>query len=238
MISFIRSLLYYVAFYPATIIYASLCLLVGKFLPFRQRFIFFTQLNKFYIFWLRVTCGIKVDVKGREHLPKDSAYVAISNHQSEWETIYFQLLISPQVVVLKKELLKIPFFGWALAMLEPIALDRSARRGALKQLLEQGKAKLSAGIPILIFPQGTRLPVGEMGRWNKGGAMLAVASEVPLVAIAHNAGRFWPGKGFTKHAGTVEVVISPSIETVGKSVDEVHTASVEWLEKSLKDIGA
>jgi 1-acyl-sn-glycerol-3-phosphate acyltransferase len=123
-------------------------------------------------------------------------------------------------------------------MLEPIALDRSAKRGALKQLLEQGKDKLSRKIPILIFPQGTRLPVGELGRWNKGGAMLAVASEVPLVAIAHNAGRFWPGKGFVKHSGTVEVVISPAIETVGKNVDEVHTASVEWLEKHLKEIGA
>ena len=171
-------------------------------------------------------------------LPASGAYVAISNHQSEWETIYFQLLIQPQVVVLKQELLKIPFFGWALALLEPIALDRSKRRGALKQLLDQGKAKLSAGVPILIFPQGTRLPVGELGRWNKGGAMLAVSSEVPLVAIAHNAGRFWPGKGFIKHPGTVDVLISKPIETTERTVEEVHKDSVDWLEESLTRIKA
>lgn len=238
LIGFIRALFYYAGFYPVTIVWASLCLIVARALPFKKRFYFVTAINHFYIVWLRVCCGIKVNVQGRENLPESGAYVAISNHQSEWETIYFQLLIQPQVVVLKQELLKIPFFGWALALLEPIALDRSKRRGALKQLLDQGKAKLSAGVPILIFPQGTRLPVGELGRWNKGGAMLAVSSEVPLVAIAHNAGRFWPGKGFIKHPGTVDVLISKPIETNKRTVEEVHKDSVDWLEESLKRIEA
>lgn len=238
LIGFIRAICYYAGFYPVTIVWALLCLIVARALPFKPRFYFVTAINNFYIVWLRVCCGVKVNVQGRENLPESGAYVAISNHQSEWETIYFQLLIQPQVVVLKQELLKIPFFGWALALLEPIALDRSKRRGALKQLLEQGKAKLSAGVPILIFPQGTRLPVGEMGRWNKGGAMLAVSSQVPLVAIAHNAGRFWPGKGFIKHPGTVDVRISAPITTDEKTVEEVHQNSVEWLEHNLKEIKA
>jgi 1-acyl-sn-glycerol-3-phosphate acyltransferase len=238
LVGFIRALCYYAGFYPVTIVWASLCIIVARALPFKQRFYFVTAINNFYIFWLRVCCGVKVNVQGRENLPSSGAYVAISNHQSEWETIYFQLLIQPQVVVLKQELLKIPFFGWALALLEPIALDRSKRRGALKQLLDQGKAKLSAGVPILIFPQGTRLPVGELGRWNKGGAMLAVSSEVPLVAIAHNAGRFWPGKGFIKNPGTVDVLISKPIETTERTVEEVHKDSVDWLEENLKNIKA
>jgi 1-acyl-sn-glycerol-3-phosphate acyltransferase len=238
LVGFIRALCYYAGFYPVTIVWASLCIIVARALPFKQRFYFVTAINNFYIFWLRVCCGVKVNVQGRENLPSSGAYVVISNHQSEWETIYFQLLIQPQVVVLKQELLKIPFFGWALALLEPIALDRSKRRGALKQLLDQGKAKLSAGVPILIFPQGTRLPVGELGRWNKGGAMLAVSSEVPLVAIAHNAGRFWPGKGFIKNPGTVDVLISKPIETIERTVEEVHKDSVDWLEDNLKNIKA
>lgn len=238
LVGFIRALCYYAGFYPVTIVWASFCIIVARALPFKPRFYFVTAINNFYIFWLRVCCGVKVNVQGRENLPSSGAYVSISNHQSEWETIYFQLLIQPQVVVLKQELLKIPFFGWALALLEPIALDRSKRRGALKQLLEQGKAKLSAGVPILIFPQGTRLPVGELGRWNKGGAMLAVSSEVPLVAIAHNAGRFWPGKGFIKNPGTVDVLISKPIETTERTVEEVHKDSVDWLEENLKNIKA
>jgi len=221
-----------------TIFWATLSLIVARFLPFKPRFYFVTAINYFYIFWLRIACGVRVNVQGRENLPKEGAYVAIANHQSEWETIYFQLLIQPQVVVLKQELLKIPFFGWALALLEPIALDRSQKRGALKVLLEQGKDRLSRGIPLLIFPQGTRLPAGEMGKWNKGGAMLAVSNQVPMVAIAHNAGRFWPGKSLIKAPGTIDVVISPAITTQDRTVDEVHTEAVDWLIPTLKNINA
>jgi len=238
LIGFIRALVYYAAFYPMTVIYATLCMLICPLLPFKPRFYVVTMINRFYILWLHLACGVKVKVSGRENLPKDGAYVAIANHQSEWETIYFQLLIQPQVVVLKKELLKIPFFGWALGLLEPIALDRSQKRGALKALLEQGKDRLSRGIPILIFPQGTRLPVGDMGKWNKGGSMLAVSNQVPLVAIAHNAGRYWPGKSFIKTPGTVEVVISKPIDTQDRTVEDVHNDSVDWLTRELDRIGA
>jgi len=238
LIGAIRALIYYAAFYPVTIFWATLSLIVARFLPFKPRFYFVTFINHFYILWLRIACGVKVNVQGRENLPKECAYVAIANHQSEWETIYFQLLIQPQAVVLKQELLKIPFFGWALALLEPIALDRSQKRGALKVLLEQGKDRLSRGIPLLIFPQGTRLPAGEMGKWNKGGAMLAVSNQVPMVAIAHNAGRYWPGKALIKKPGTIDVVISEPISTTDRSVDEVHTDAVAWLTPALERINA
>ena len=238
LIGAIRALIYYAAFYPVTIFWAIICLVFARFLPFKPRFYFITAINHFYIIWLRIACGVKVNVQGRENLPKEGAYVAIANHQSEWETIYFQLLIQPQVVVLKQELLKIPFFGWALALLEPIALDRSQKRGALKVLLEQGKDRLSRGIPLLIFPQGTRLPAGELGKWNKGGAMLAVSNQVPMVAIAHNAGRFWPGKSLLKTPGTIDVVISPPIDTTERTVDDVHTEAVAWLTPTLESIDA
>jgi len=235
---FLRSLLYYAGFYPVTVVFSSLCLIIAPLLPFRARFKLITQINYFYIAWLRICCGVKVKVTGREHLPQDGSYVVIANHQSEWETLYFQTLIRPQAVVLKQELLRIPLFGWALALLRPIALDRSKRRGALKQLLEQGKERLADGIPLLIFPQGTRVPVGQLGKWNKGGAMLAVSNDVPMVPVAHNAGLFWPGKSFIKYPGTVEVAIGPLIDTQGKSVEEVHAAAAEWLEQTMREQGS
>jgi 1-acyl-sn-glycerol-3-phosphate acyltransferase len=212
--------------------------LIGPLLPFRPRFQFLTLINYFYIAWLRICCGLGVELKGRERLPKEGAYVVVANHQSEWETFYFQILIRPHCVVLKRELLRIPLFGWALALLRPIALDRSKRRGALKQLLEQGQQRLDSGIPVVIFPQGTRVPAGQMGKMNKGGAMLAVSRGVPIVPIAHNAGLFWPGNSFIKHAGTVQVWVGPAIETAGRSVDEVHAEVSDWLEQAMREQGS
>lgn len=236
LIGYMRAALYYAAFYPATIVYSLLCLVVARFLPFRQKFNFVTQINYFYIWWLRVCCGVKLHVEGLDNLPKDGAFVAISNHQSEWETIYFQTLIRPQCVVLKQELLKVPFFGWALGLLEPIALDRSQRRGALKQLLTEGRDRLERGIPIVIFPQGTRLPVGERGKFNKGGAMLAASAGVPVVPIVHDAGVFWPGKSFCKYPGTITLRIGKPVATEGKSVEDVHTESVGWLLEQMDEL--
>jgi len=177
-----------------------------------------------------------VHVEGLENLPKDGAYVAIANHQSEWETIFFQVLIRPHCIVLKQELLKIPFFGWALALLDPIALDRSQKRGALKQLLGQGKDRLERGIPVIIFPQGTRLPSGEIGVFNKGGAMLAASAKVPLIPMAHNAGVFWPGKNFLKKPGTITLRIGKPIETEDTGVSDLHNASVNWLKAQMLEL--
>lgn len=234
---YLRAALYYAGFYSVTIVYSSLCLLIAPALSFRSRFKLVTGINFFYIFWLRVCCGVRVDIQGAERLPKGGAYVVVSNHQSEWETLFFQTLVRPQSVVLKQELLKIPFFGWALGLLKPIALDRSKRRGALKQLLQQGKERLDEEIPVLIFPQGTRVPVGETGQFNKGGAMLAVSAGVPIIPIVHDAGIAWPGKSFVKYPGTVTVKVGPVVDTAERSVDEVHNDSVGWLLSEMKAMG-
>lgn len=236
VLGYLRASIYYMAFYPATIIYSLLCVVVARPLPFPQRFKFVTQINYFYIAWLRLCCGVKLNIEGLENLPKEGAYVAIANHQSEWETIYFQILIRPQCIVLKKELLKMPFFGWAMSLLDPIALDRNQKRGALKELLTQGKDRLGKGVPIVIFPQGTRLAVGERGKFNKGGAMLAVSSEVPVIPIAHNAGVYWPGKSFIKYPGTIQLRIGKPVSSAGRSVDEVHAESVGWLLEQMEQM--
>ncbi|WP_420554597.1 lysophospholipid acyltransferase family protein [Neptuniibacter marinus] len=236
VLQYIRASIYYLGFYPLTIIHSSLSLIVSPVLNFQQRFKFITLINYFYIFWLRICCGVDVKITGREHLPKDGAYVAVANHSSEWETLFLQTFVRPQCAVLKKELLSIPFFGWALGLLKPIAIDRKQRRGALKQLLTEGKSRLEEGIPVVIFPQGTRVPVGKMGKFNKGGAMLALSAGVPVVPIIHNAGIYWPGKSFTKTPGVVQVHVGEPIPVEGRTVDEVHTDVVNWLEKHMKEL--
>lgn len=232
----IRATCFYIGFYLVTIVHALLSLLVAKPLPFVQRFKFVTLANYFYIFWLRLCCGVKVKLEGAENLPTSGPYVLLANHQSEWETLYLQTLIRPQSPVLKKELLDLPFFGWALKLIEPIALDRSKKRGALKQLLSDGKERLDRGINVVVFPQGTRLEVGQQGKFNKGGALLACSAGVPVVTLVHNAGLLWPGKQFSKTPGTVTVRIGPVISTEGKTVDEVHQVSEHWLLTNMQEL--
>ncbi|MDO6563653.1 lysophospholipid acyltransferase family protein [Amphritea sp. 1_MG-2023] len=230
---YLRATLFYIGFYPVTILFAAFCLLVGWALPFRPRFKLFTLMNYFSMAWLYLCCGVKYRIEGRENLPQGQAYVVVANHSSEWETLFLQTLIRPQSTVLKQELLKIPFFGWALAMLKPIALDRSKRRGALKQLLTQGKARLEDGINVVIFPQGTRVATGKLGKFNKGGAMLAASAQVPVVPLAHDAGLFWPGKSYVKYPGTVTVRIGTAVASVERSIDEIHSESIGWLEAQM-----
>lgn len=236
VLHYIRAFIYYLGFYPVTIVHSTLSLIVSPVLNFRQRFKFVTLINYFYIFWLRICCGVGVKITGRENLPADGAYVAIANHSSEWETLFLQTFVRPQCAVLKKELLKIPFFGWALGLLDPIAIDRSQRRGALKQLLTEGKSRLEDDIPVVIFPQGTRVPVGKMGKFNKGGAMLALSAGVPVVPIIHDAGIYWPGKSFAKLPGTVQVHVGEPIPVEGRSVDEIHADMVAWLERHMDEL--
>jgi len=235
---YLRATLFYIVFYPVTLVFAAFCLLVGWALPFRPRFKLFTLMNYFTMLWLYLTCGVRYRVEGRENLPpaSEGAYVVVANHSSEWETFFLQTLIRPQSAVLKQELLKIPFFGWALGMLKPIALDRSKRRGALKQLLTQGKERLEEGINVVIFPQGTRVATGKLGKFNKGGAMLAASAQVPVVPLAHNAGLYWPGKSYVKYPGTITVRVGTPVSVADRSVDEIHTDSIGWLEAQMRDL--
>ena len=138
--------------------------------------------------------------------------------------------------VLKKELLRIPVFGWGLALAKPIAIDRSQNKAALKQLLVQGKERLESGLCVVICPQGTRRPPGEFGRFNVGGAMLAVKNQMPVVPITHNSGSFWPRKGLLKYPGTIEVIIGEAIETSGKSADQVNDQARNWIEQTLNGL--
>jgi 1-acyl-sn-glycerol-3-phosphate acyltransferase len=190
----------------------------------------------FIVWWLGVSCGLKHRVTGRENLPRGPA-VVLCKHESAWETIAAQTLFPPQAWVLKRELLWIPLFGWALAATRPISIDRSARVRALDQMLRQGRQCLEQGRWVVVFPQGTRMAPGEMGRFNPGGAMLAVKSQVPVVPVAHNAGTYWRRRGFLKHPGTIEVRIGPPIDTRERKAREVNDEARTFVEKAMAEIG-
>ena len=188
------------------------------------------------IIWiLKVVCRIDYEVSGQENIPEQSAII-FSKHQSTWETVALQRLFPPQVWVIKKELLWVPFFGWALWMLESIAIDRSSGRKAINQIVEIGKQRLDKGRWIVIFPEGTRTAPGTRKRYGVGGSILAEKSGYPVVPVAHNAGEHWGRRSFLKKPGTIKVVIGPVIESKGKTAIEINQQAETWIESTMQTI--
>jgi len=192
-----------------------------------MRYWIITRWSHFFIFWAKLTCGLHYEVTGLENLPKQNAIV-FSNHQSMWETIFMQVLLPPQTWVLKKELLNIPVFGWGLALLDPIAINRK-RFASVKELIHQGKQKLQKGRWVILFPEGTRVKPGEQKRYTRSGFALAEASGYPIVPIAHNAGLFWPKGFFIQKPGVIKVIIGPSINPKGKSIEDIALLTESWI---------
>ena len=184
---------------------------------------------RFITGWLALTCNLRHEVIGLEQLP-GVASVILSKHQSAWETIAFQPIFPAQTWALKKEALWIPFFGWGLAATHPIAINRVARHRALGDLLGQGINRLAEGRYVVIFPEGTRMAPGESGVYFPGGAMLAVKAGVPVIPVAHNAGLFWPRRGFIKRPGTIRVSIGAPIMTKGKKARTINDHARQWIE--------
>lgn len=182
------------------------------------------------LWWLKFTCNLRYEVIGREHIPTEPAIIA-SKHQSAWETLSLQEIFPQQVWVLKRELLWIPFFGWGLALLNPIAINRSDGRKAAQQLRDQGRDRIEKGFWIVIFPEGTRVKAGEKGKYKLGAAKLSRDLNIPMVPVAHNAGEFWAKNSFLKHAGTITVVIGPPIFPKENESLETMTQTLEtWIE--------
>jgi len=184
--------------------------------------------------WLaRAILGIDWRVEGREHLP-DRPAVILAKHQSAWETMAFQLIFPPQVHVLKRELLWIPFFGWGLALMSPIAIDRSRGARALRAIARRGRERLAQGFWVVVFPEGTRVRPGERRAYQLGGAWLAAAAGAPVVPVAHNAGLYWPRNAFLKRPGTITVRIGPSIDAASRDAKAVNRLAETWIEEQQK----
>jgi len=184
---------------------------------------------------VRRLCGLDYIVEGREHLPSGSAIV-LMKHSSAWETIAQIEIFPRQTWVLKRELMWIPVFGWVLPMLKPIAIDRRGGSAAVQQVLAQGRARLDEGLWVVIFPEGTRVPVGETKRYGLSGALLAAETGRPVIPVAHNAGEFWPRRGWLKRRGTVRVVIGPPIATAGLEPRAVNERAQAWIEGKVAEI--
>ena len=191
-------------------------------------------------FWSRlivlageIICGIRYRVIGAEHIPQQPC-VVLSKHQSAWETVAFQVIFPPQVYVVKRELLWIPFFGWGLAMVSPIAIDRSSGVRALKQMLEQGKDRLARGFWVIVYPEGTRIAPGMRGTYQTGGAAIAVHAGAPVLPVAHNAGFFWRRKAFVKYPGTVTVSIGKAIYSRGMKAETLTRQAEDWIESEMQ----
>jgi len=228
MLAAIRSTLFTAVLAVLTPLFAVIALLTFP-LPALTRYRIITVWSRCIVWAARNFCGIRYRVVGAEHLPQKPCII-LAKHQSAWETLAFQLVFPPQVWVLKKELLRVPFFGWGLAMLSPIAIDRSARREALQQLVEQGRERLAAGFCIVIFPEGTRVPPGQRGKYRPGGARLAVQTETTVIPVAHNAGRCWARNAFIKRPGLVTISVGAPIDPRGLSAEQLAQRVEDWIE--------
>lgn len=198
------------------------------FLPFHLRAKYIRPYSKLNVWALQLFCGVRYKVIGEENIPKDN-FIIFSNHQSTWETFVLQLIFPPIAFVIKKELLFVPFFGWALAMLKPIAIKRSTGRVALKQLIEKGKERLNEGIAVIIFPEGTRTPPDEKAEFKKGGGILAEKSGYQVVPVAHNAGYYWPKRGFLKKRGLITIHIGKPIPAAGRKARDITQDAEDFI---------
>lgn len=230
----LRSTLFAIVQTSLTIIFSLVALLTFPLKPFsRYRIIFLW--NHIVVRAARVICGIRYEIRGTENLP-DYPVIVMSKHQSAWETIALPTLFPPMSIVIKKELLMIPFFGWGMRMASPIAIDRKAGKEALKQIVAQGKARIAGGFWVLIFPEGTRVKAGEVGRYGIGGAWLATHTRTPVLPVAHNAGEVWPKNSFIKRPGTVTVSIGPVISSEGKKADALNEEVRNWIETEMSGL--
>ncbi|UTF59080.1 1-acyl-sn-glycerol-3-phosphate acyltransferase [Gilvimarinus sp. DA14] len=182
--------------------------------------------------WLRVTCNIRfkvIDQRSKAEHP----VVVMAKHQSTWETMFLQYYMAPISTILKKELMRIPFFGWGLATLKPIAIDRSNRMQALKDVKSKGIERLREGVSVLIFPEGTRMPLGKVGTYYKSGPDIACGAGVPVVPVAHNAAECWPHKHYLKYPGTITVIIGEAINTEGRDRKSLTEEVKIWTEQQI-----
>lgn len=232
----LRSCLFAAFQFIVTPVFAAVALATFPLAPL-TRYRIITQWSRLTVVAARVICGIRYRVIGADHIPREPC-VILANHQSAWETLAFQVIFPPQVWVVKRELLWIPFFGWGLAMLSPIAIDRIAGARALRQTLEQGRDRLGQGFCIVMFPEGTRVAPPVPGAFHAGGAWLAIQSGVPVVPVAHDAGRLWARNAFLKRPGLVTVSIGAAILTAGAEAGELNRRIEGWIRDETRRIAA
>jgi len=227
-----KSLLYFSFLVISTTLFGILLSTVGWLLPFPMRSGIANLWARTNVKMQKVLCNLDYQVSGLENIPSTNVIV-FSKHQSAWETIALRCILPPQQTwVLKRELMWIPIFGWALAANEPIAIDRKAGRRAAKQIIEQGRDRLKQGRTVVVFPEGTRVAPGTRKKYGIGGALLAEKTGYAVLPVAHNAGVFWRRRDIKKYPGTIQVVIGPGIAVDGLRASEINKRVEQWIEQT------
>ncbi len=224
-----RSTLFWIGFAGITII-AGLITPILYLLPHKIQYNILLAWPHFNIWLLKVICGVNYQLKGFENIDFKQNAILLPNHQSTWETMFLPTIFPSMSWVIKRELYKIPFYGWALPLLRPIGIDRNAGRSAVEQVKTIGKQRLDEGNWVCIFPEGTRVAPGVKVRYKMGGALLADYSKYPVYPIAHNAGECWARNAFIKRPGMITVSIGPKINTHNSSPKKINEAVRDWIE--------
>lgn len=237
IILFVRSFVFVLLMILATVIWAPMCFLFAP-LPYNTRYHLTSYWNRFVVWAGKAVCGMRYQFKGWENLP-DAPVILLSKHQSAWETIFYLCTMPrPLVYVFKKELLYIPFFGWGIALLRMIPIDRSKGKDAFAHVVEQGRKRLADGQWIIMFPEGTRSLVGKQGKYKGGGTRLAVETNTLIVPIAMNAGECWPKNSFIKKPGMITVSIGKPISPEGRTAAELMQQVENWIESEMRVISS
>ena len=227
----LRSSIFYIGYISSGVLASLIACIVGPFIGLDKRLKLFAIWPRFANWFLNFTCDIEVEVIGRENLPNEPC-VIVSNHQGQWETFSMQYLFHPLCTLLKKELLYIPFWGWAMKMLNPIAINRDKPKEAIMQTLEEGSSRLKEGMYVLLFPEGTRVKAGRVGNYARSSFELAKRNNVKVLPLCHNSGDCWPAHKFIKHPGKIKLIIGEPffVEDSKDSANKVKG----WVEKKLQ----
>ncbi|MFA5596815.1 MAG: lysophospholipid acyltransferase family protein [Pusillimonas sp.] len=229
----LRSSLYMLFLTITVIPYAFACLLWSP-LPLRWRYRLTMGWPRLAVWGAKVIVGIRWEIKGAENFP-DGPAVVLAKHQSAWETLFLPAYLPRQACfVYKKELHRVPFFGWGLALLRMIPIDRGRGRDAFEQVVKVGQARLNEGRWPVLFPEGTRIAPGQTGRYKGGGALLATRTGAPVIPIALNAGECWPKNAFIKKPGLITVSIGPAIDSTGLDAETLNTRVQAWIEAEMR----
>jgi 1-acyl-sn-glycerol-3-phosphate acyltransferase len=232
---FFASLVFTAFLFIWTFCYSIFFVIACSFLPFRKRFVLARVWGVVLLTALKWICGLDYRVQGRENVPAGN-HIALWKHSSSWETIAMAVLFPRQVWVLKRELLWIPVVGWGIRQLHAIAIDRKSGHSAVGQVIEQGRQRLQEGDWVMIFPEGTRMPLGQTRRYGVSGTLLASECNRLIVPVAHDAGCFWPRRGLMKKRGTVTVVIGKPVAPGGRDVRQINSEIQEWVEATVKGL--
>ena len=228
----LRSLLFLLFLALVTAPYSLFAMMVRPLSP-QWRYWLISRWAVIIAWAIRYLLGIRWHFEGLETFPQQPC-VILAKHQSACETIVLPAELAPMVFVFKKELLRVPFFGWGIGSCPMIPIDRSAGRDAIDQIVTIGRERLSQGFYVTLFPEGTRVAVGETRRYKAGGAKLAEEAGVVVVPVAHNAGELWARNAFLRYPGDLLFVIGPPIETRGKRVEAVNDEVASWIESEMR----